>query len=196
MSGLVKRVRDVALIGLIPLLIAGCGGGGNPFSAGGNMNTDSQAVFVKLMQLPDFDQVTQQYQQMLTEIRQSLSAGVPELSPWTQAGEVSRAACGSDFPTMSDDGETGGLPNYVVDGNLPDDKYEQALQIIGTTAQKYGFTPSPQRMHDSIGEHDTLFHNTADSSVIDFGTAKNTVLGVSIGCHLRAEAKKRGTPSK
>jgi len=97
---------------------------------------------------------------------------------------------------MSNDGETGGLPNYVVDGNLPDDKYERALQIIGTTAQKYGFTPSPQRMHDSTGEHDTLFHNAADSSVIDFGTAKNTVLGVSIGCHLSGEAKKRGTPSQ
>jgi Lipoprotein confined to pathogenic Mycobacterium len=194
MTRLASRVRSVALLGLVPLLIAGCSGD-NPFS-GGNVNTDPKAVFAKFMKLPDFDQATQQYQQMSVDIRTALSAGLPELASWTMAGEQSRAACGSDYPTMSNDGETGGLPDYVVYGNLPDDKYERALPIIGAAAQKYGFTPAPQRLHDAAGSHDAVFHNVADSSFIDFGTAKNTVLGVSIGCHLTAEAKKRGSPSQ
>lgn len=38
-----------------------------------------------------------------------------------------------------------------------------------------------------------MFHNVNDDGAIRFGTAKNTLVGISIGCHLTADAKKRGT---
>src|SRR5207244_1008489 len=87
------------------------------------------------------------------------------------------------------------LPDHVVAGNLPDADYEKALGIIGSVAAKYGFTPQPQRLHDAPGSHDAVFHNVHDAGEISSGTALNTSFGVSLGCHLMAEAKKRGHPS-
>jgi hypothetical protein len=82
-----------------------------------------------------------------------------------------------------------------VTGNLADDKYEQALKIIGSVAVKYGFTAQAQRLHDSPGSHDAMFHNVHDDGGISFGTAINTSIGMSIACHLTAAAKKRGHPA-
>lgn len=62
-------------------------------------------------------------------------------------------------------------------------------------AQKDGFNPQPQRLHDAPGSHDAVFHNVHDDGEISFGTAQNTSLSASIGCHLTAEAKRRGAPS-
>jgi hypothetical protein len=83
----------------------------------------------------------------------------------------------------------------VVAGNLPDADYEKALTIIGTIAQRHGFDPRPQRLHDAPGSHDAVFHNTTDEGEISFGTGLNTGLGLSMSCHLMPAAKKRGTPS-
>jgi hypothetical protein len=189
--------RTMVLVGLVAVLLTGCGKPADPFNPGANVNADPHAVFAKLMQLPDIDQAAQQYQRMGTEIRQALSAGIPELAPWIVDGDILNAACGNDQPGLQADGQTRHLPDYIVAGPLPDadTKYEQALSIIGATAQKYGFTPTPQRLHDAPGSHDAAFHNVHDDGTIRFGTDKNTLVGLSIGCHLTAEAKKRGTPA-
>jgi hypothetical protein len=159
------------------------------------VNADPKAVFAQLMQRPDIDQVTQQYQQMGTEIRHSLTAAIPELNVWTVSADTLKAGCGHDYPGLGADGEALSLPDYVVSGKLPDDKYERALTIVGSTAQRYGFTAAPQRLHDAAGSHDAVFHNVNDGSSITFGTDKNTLVGISIGCHLTVEAKKRGAPA-
>lgn len=160
------------------------------------MNENPNAVFAALMQRPDIDQATQRYEQMGTEIRQALSAHILELATWTADGDTSNAACGNDdYPGPGFDGQVRDLPDYVVPGNLPDDKYEQALSVIGATVQKYGFAPTPQRLHDAPSSHDAVFHNTQDDGAVRFGTHENTLLGLSLGCHLTAEAKIRGHPS-
>lgn len=69
---------------------------------------------------------------------------------------------------------------------------ERALTIIGQVAQKYGFTPSPQRLYDKPNDHDAAFHSVGDDGRITLGTAKHTVLGFDVGCHLTAVAKARG----
>jgi hypothetical protein len=135
----------VALFGLTALLLAGCGKPSDPFTPGANVNADPSAVFAALMQRPDIDRATQQYQQLGTEIRQALSAAIPALAVWTVSGDGVKSGCGSDYPGIEFNGEELHLPDYVVPGNLPDDKYEQALSIIGSTAQNYGFTPTPRR---------------------------------------------------
>lgn len=81
-----------------------------------------------------------------------------------------------------------------MSGNLPDPDYEKALTVIGTIAQRYGFDPRPQRLHDAPGSHDAVFHNRTDEGAISFGAALNTSLGLELGCHLLPAAKKRGTP--
>lgn len=189
----VSRTRSVALCGLIVALVAGCSNPSDPFTPGANVNTNPNAVFATLMQRPDIDQATQQYQQLGAEIRRALGAAIPTLASWTASGDLSGAGCGNDYPGIpATDGAVRDLPDYLVPGKLPDNQYEQALSIIGETAQKYGFTPTPQRLHDTPGSHDAFFHNINDDGTIHFGTDQNTLLGISIGCHLTAEAKKRG----
>lgn len=190
-----SRVRAVALCGLAALLIAGCSKPSDPATPGATVNTDVNNVFAMLMQRPNIDEAAQQYQQMDNELRQALSQAIPVLASWHVGSEGGQTSCASDYPGIDFDGQTRAFPSNVVNGNLPDTDYEKALGIIGLTAQKYGFTPQPQRLHDTPGSHDAVFHNVHDDGEISFGTAANTSLRVSLGCHLTAEAKQRGHPS-
>ncbi|MEW2499192.1 LppA family lipoprotein [Amycolatopsis sp. NPDC047767] len=164
-------------------------------SSGGNVNADTAKTFAALMQRPNIEDATQQYLAIDTELRQSLSREIASLKTWTNGSEGSRASCAADYPGIDADGVTASLASHIVAGNLPDSDYEKALTVIGTVAQKYGFTPQPQRLHDSPGSHDAIFHNTHDDGEISFGTAQNTSLRINLGCHLTAAAKKRGTPA-
>ena len=181
------------LLGAAVLLIAACGKPDDPINPGGDVNADPNAVFAKLMQRSDIDQAAQQYQQMATEIQNALTAEISELSKWTTSGQQLKSACGNDNPGLGADGEERDLVNYVSSSLMSDEHYESALRIVGSVAQKYGFNPQPQRMHDAPRSHDAFFHNSSDGSAIQFGTDKATLIGISIGCHLTAEAKKRGS---
>lgn len=192
MLHLTRNTRRAVLLGVAALVIAGCGTRPDPFTPGAPVNSNPNTVFATLMQRPDIDQATRQYEQMGADIRHGLGAQIPELATWTATGETSNAACGNNYPGIGPDGQVRDLPDYVVPGKLPDDKYEQALSIIGATVQNYGFSPTPQRLHDAPGSHDTAFHNAHDDSTIRFGTDKNTLLGISVGCHLTVAAKNRG----
>ncbi|MFC0435508.1 LppA family lipoprotein [Kutzneria buriramensis] len=75
---------------------------------------------------------------------------------------------------------------------ITDAQWERALVIIGQVAQKQGFGTTPQRLNDSPGDHDEAFHSVGDDGRITLGTAKHTVLGLDVGCHLTAAAKARG----
>ncbi|MTD53647.1 hypothetical protein GKO32_06560 [Amycolatopsis sp. RM579] len=159
------------------------------------MNTDLDSVFAMLMQRPDIDEATRHYQQLDNELLQALSQAIPSLSPWQGDDDGSGSSCGGDYPGIDFDGDTYSFPSHFVTGNLPDADYEKALEVIGSVAQRYGFAPRPQRLHDAPGSHDAMFHNVNDDGEISFGTALNTSLRVSLGCHLTVEAKKRGHPS-
>jgi hypothetical protein len=174
----------VALTGL-----AGCADS-DPFNPGAPVNSDSTAAFAALRQRPDIDQAARQYDRMAGEVRQALSSAIPALADWQDAGGALRSACGNDYPGVGFNGQTRDLPNYVVHKGLSDSDWELALTTIGRVAANYGFTARAQRLHDSPGNHDAVFHNVHDDGQISLGTAKNTVLGVSIGCHLTAAAKQ------
>ncbi len=156
------------------------------------MNGDPSTVFATLMQRPDIDQATAQYQQLSSELRQALSSAIPTLTPWSQFQGAVNAACGSDYPGIGDSGEILHLPIYTAPAGVTDAQWDQALNTVGQVAAKYGFDPKPQRLHDAPGDHDAIFHNVNDDGAITLDTAGQTVLGVSIGCHLTAAAKKLG----
>jgi hypothetical protein len=196
MSSRTATHRSAGLLAAALLLIgtAACGTSDDSPIPGGNVNADIKTVFAMLMQRPDVDQAAQQYQQLDTDLRQALSGAIPALASWQAGSEGSQASCAGDYPGIDFDGQTRSLPSHVVPGTLPDADYEKALNTIGLVAQKYGFTPQPQRLHDAPGSHDAMFHNVHDDGEISFGTALNTSLRVELGCHLTLEAKKRGTP--
>lgn len=159
------------------------------------MSTDPYALFKTLMQRPDIDQATAQYQQLNDELLQALTAAVPSLTPWGQLQGETAAACGSDYPGIGDNGQTVDLPIYVAHVSVTDAQWELALTTIGTVAAKYGFDEKPQRLHDSSGQHDAIFHNVHDDGSITLDSAESIVVGVSVGCHLTAAAKQRGSLS-
>jgi hypothetical protein len=179
-------------MGLTALLLGSCSKPADPFTPGADVNADQDAVFAKLMKLPDIDEATKQYQRMAAELQTSLGDQIPALKHWSVANEQIRAACGDDYPGIGSAGEDLSLENYVVPVKLPDADYERALTIVGTVSAKYGFTAQPQRMHDAPGSHDAFFHNQTDGSSIQFGTDKQTLIGVTIGCHLTSGTKKLG----
>lgn len=187
-----SKATLLVLIALATVAIASCDKSPDPFTPGADVNADADSVFATLMRRPDIDQAATQYEQMGTELRAALSRGIPDLDHWQKDGDTSNSACGSDYPGINFDGQTRDLPDYVVSGNLADDKYEQALKIIAPIAQKYAFDPNPQRLLDKPGDHEAIFHNVHDDGSITFGTAKNTLLGLSLGCHLTAASKQRG----
>jgi hypothetical protein len=176
------------------LVVAACGGQSDPFNSGGPV-TDPNTLFTTLMQRPDIDQATAQYQKMNTELLQALTAAVPSLTPWAQLQGEMTAACGSDYPGIGDNGKTVDLPSYVARVSVTDAQWELALTTIGSVAAKYGFDEKPQRLHDSPGEHDAIFHNVHDDGSITLDSADSIVLGVSLGCHLAVTAKQRGSLS-
>ncbi|RJQ88406.1 hypothetical protein D5S19_06535 [Amycolatopsis panacis] len=191
-----RRPAAALATALLVAVLTACSDAKSPFP-GDNVDRDPAEAWAALMRLPDTDQARQQYQHLDAELRNALTAAVPKLSPWTTSDDYtgSRAGCGARFPGVSNDGERESLPDHAVAGNLPDADYERALAVIGTIAQRYGFTPRPQRLHDAPGSHDAVFHNETDEGEISFGTALNTSLRLQLGCHLFPAAKQRGTPS-
>ncbi|WP_406638763.1 LppA family lipoprotein [Amycolatopsis sp. WGS_07] len=157
------RTPAFLAVALLALALAGCSVEKSPFP-GDKVDRDPEEVWAALMRLPDSDQARQQYRQLDAELRQALTAAIPKLSPWklSENNPGSRAACGARFPGVGNDGESESLGDHRVPGNLPDADYEKALTIIGTVAQRYGFDPRPQRLHDAPGSHDAMFHNIAD----------------------------------
>lgn len=135
--------------------------------------SDTESVFNTLMKRPDIDHAYAQYKRMDDEIREALSGKVSGLHKWEAFNRESVASgCGSDYPGLGADGQSGSLTAWHADGGISDQDYEHALKIIGSVAQRYGFNPVPQRLHDSTGSHDAVFHKTSDGGEISFGTEK------------------------
>ncbi|MBB1152475.1 hypothetical protein H4281_04990 [Amycolatopsis sp. DR6-1] len=191
------RALLIAAAAAAILLLSSCGTSNEPLDPGTGVDADTSLT--DLMKLPDIDQAAQQYQQMATELQTALGTQVPALKQWNVADEPIRAACGADHPNLGSAAETLRLENHIAPGTLSDADYEKALAAIGPVVTKHGFTAGPQRLHDTPGSHDAVFHNYKDGSSLQFGSHVNTVFSISIGCHLTAETKKLGhvppTPS-
>ncbi|WP_158605463.1 LppA family lipoprotein [Amycolatopsis panacis] len=154
--------------------------------------------FHKLMKRPDIDQAMATYDEMYGKLRSQLTATVPSLK-WRQTDDVSGSGCGNNFPAVNADLRTydaveRGLPNWVAEGKIPDEQWEAAQKVADTLLRFYGFDSGPVVVKNQPSDHYVTFH-APDGSEVTFGTAVNTGLTVRIGCHLTADAKKRGTPA-
>lgn len=197
-SRLIRRVLMTVLASTMTLLTVSCSGqSDDPLSPGGSVSSDdAKHTFDKLMKRPDIDQATRKYERMQNEIQEALSKQVSNLSQWRARGETIGAACDSNsYPGVGNDAETNGLGNYVAAGKFNDTEYERELPIIGSIVEKYGFNPEPQRIYDAEGVHDVVFHNVQDDGKLQMHVERGVNLGVTTGCYLTAEAKKRGHPS-
>jgi hypothetical protein len=147
--------------------------------------------YAELRKRPDIEQVHTEYLQMLEQIRGELvarigiAAWIPKDDPW------GASMCG-EFNAVGADGEKRSYSSGRSPGNLPDAKWDEALKLVESIATQHGF-----KLHGAVidkpGDHEFTFGNDWGAELL-FGTAKNTTLSVSTGCHLTREAYQRGTP--
>ncbi len=164
------------------LLLAGCN------SAAKEKEKMSEA-FAELMKRPDITQVQADYQSMFETIRERLVAEVGVAQWVPHRLPISGAGCDADFSHL--DGETLSMDAGTSPGNLPDAKWDQAVTIVTEVAGKHGFGP-PRVVVSGPSNHEVSFKDPYNGQLL-FGTGGNTVLAVSTGCHLSAEAHQRGT---
>ncbi|GAA3546190.1 hypothetical protein GCM10022222_32310 [Amycolatopsis ultiminotia] len=162
------------------------------------MNNNDKAAadqFKQLMQRPDIDEAAARYDEMYRKIREQLTNAVPSLH-WEQTNPPGRAACSTEFGAIDTagraDAQERGLGNWAAHGNLPDARWDEAVSIVGGVARSYGFNSGPTVVKNNPSDHYVTFHDSYGGELV-FGTAVNTTLLVRTGCHLTAEAKKRGS---
>ncbi|MGW4529290.1 LppA family lipoprotein [Amycolatopsis sp. NPDC004378] len=189
-----KRTLTLAAALCLTLALSACGPDVPPETT---VNQKAEQ-FNQLMKRPDIDQAVAQYEEMYDKVRTKLSALVPSLK-WRQTDDISGSGCGNDFAAVNAglrayDAVERGLPNWVADGKVPDDQWEAAQAAVDNTLRSYGFDSGPIVVKNQASNHYVTFR-APDGSEVTFGSAVNTGLTVRTGCHLTAEAKKRGTPA-
>jgi hypothetical protein len=192
------RTRGPITAGLAMALLAltACTGPDTPPE---NTTVDQKTQqFTQLMQRPDIDQATARYEQMSSRIRDAITTAVPTLKPWQITNPVVSSACGNDFAAVdadlrANDAVSRSLNNWLADGSIPADTWPQAVTAARAIVKEYGFDDG-EVVVDRPSNRTIVFHDQYKAE-LNFGTAVNTTLLMGTGCHLTAEAKKRGTPA-
>lgn len=150
-------------------------------------------LFSTMMQLPDIETMESKYQGLLATIRERLVAEIG-IRPWQQSGQmVSGSGCGGDLSALRGDGEIRRYRSGKSPGNIADADWPRALRLVASIAQEQGFG-GPATVVDRAGDHEVSLKDQYGAELL-FGTAVNTTLSLSTGCHLTREARDRGTSS-
>ncbi|ALG11177.1 hypothetical protein AOZ06_33690 [Kibdelosporangium phytohabitans] len=157
-------------------------------SKGGSMTKDEQ--FAELMKRPDIEQIEADYLKLLEDIRTELVARTG-IAQWVPKDEpITGSGCG-DFPGIG--GNVRRYSSGHSPGNLPDAKWQDAVELVESIAGRQGF-----KLHGAVvdrpDDHEVTLGNDYGAELL-FGTAANTTLSISTGCHLTRAAKQRGTPA-
>lgn len=137
-----------------------------------------------LHQRPSIEEISERYEQMQQRLLDRLNTEVGPLS-WAMSDPVSRAGC-TEFPDVFD-AESRVLESWRAPGNLPDDQWPLAVEIVQEITVEYGFG-EPEIIVNRSGDHE-IIGNDQYGAVYQFGTAADTVLMITTGCHLLAAAK-------
>jgi hypothetical protein len=182
-------MRLAVLVCASALICAACGSGTEPKDD----SVGNQEQFATLLQRPDIEQAQSNYLSLLEKIRAELVAR-HGLTPWRPDEDgPSGSACGADFPDVGADGEVRRYSSGISPGNIPDEKWGSAVATVAELAGAAGFG-APGIVVDRPGDHEVSLRDSYGAELL-FGTAKNTTLSVSTGCHLTRTAHQRGTPA-
>ncbi|MEU5846489.1 LppA family lipoprotein [Saccharopolyspora shandongensis] len=137
-----------------------------------------------LRQRPSIEEISERYEQMQQRLLDRLNMEVGPLE-WAVSDPVSRAGC-TEFPDVRE-AESRVLESWRAPGNLPDSEWSLAVEIVQEITGEYGFD-EPEIIVNRSGDHE-IIGNDQYGAVYQFGTAANTVLMITTGCHLLAAAK-------
>jgi hypothetical protein len=176
------------------MLAAGCNDGNqylNPTQPGKPMPRQQQ--YTELMNRPAINEMVTRYEEMREAIRGRLTKDFG-LSQWVeQPGSANYTGCAREFPDVDvRDVQKQHPATWYSPTPISQNNWTQAKEIVSEMAGTYGFN----KVTLVIDRADDLQLNLNDkySSELSFGSTKNTILALTTGCHLTAEAKQRGGP--
>lgn len=134
---------------------------------GGDINDNPDAgsrqeQFDVLLKRPDIEQITRSYQQLITEIRKETvdRFGLPGWE-FGKDDQTSNSACGFEFPDIHvRDGQERGVNGGYSRAKLPDEDWQEALDVVAQLARAKGFSKGPEVLIDRAGEHVVEFYDT------------------------------------
>lgn len=152
---------------------------------------DMNKMFQQLMQRPDIETVQSNYLALLERIRTRLvdDLGIQPFMPDKEP--VSGAACPGAMSAV-DEAQVRFYPSAYSRGTISEADWPRAVEIVTDITSKHGFG-KPKTVVDRNADHEVAFYDTYGAELI-FGTAKNTIVGLTTGCHLTHEAHQRGAP--
>ncbi|WP_406692644.1 LppA family lipoprotein [Saccharopolyspora sp. ID03-671] len=168
-------MKHLVLVLLCALLTTGCAdNAGDPFDDKDEMDVET------LQQRPSMDEITARYGDMQAQLRDRLSSELGLGADWIDEGDFLRAGCkGSDLPATA---EQHSLNRWAYRGQIPDDQWARAQQIVADVAGGSGFG-APEVVLDRPGNHRIVLTDSFGAE-LSFGTKVHTTLQVRTGCHL------------
>jgi hypothetical protein len=180
-----SRISIPAAMCALAVLLGGCGEESKEKAV--------NAQFAELLNRPDIEQAGAEYQTMLAAIRGKL-VGDLGIAAWVpDENGTSASGCGFDYPDLAPDGEVRRYSSGMSPGNLADTQWPSAVALVTEIAAQHGFG-APSVIVDRPSDHEVSLKSDSGAQLL-FGTAANTTLSVSTGCHLTAAARKRGAPA-
>lgn len=173
------------------MLATGC----NSDASGlGNVKSDmsTQEQFDILMQRPAMDQALKRYRNMSQEIRTRLSDQF-DLPEWKGSGGGRQSPGCSEFPDVDAwDAYRHFGDNWGSSKPLTNAQWPNAVTVVKQIAHTYGF----DKITIEVVKAQFRKIELADryGATLYFGKETSTLIGITTGCHLYPEAKKRGTP--
>jgi hypothetical protein len=150
-----------------------------------------QQQYSELMNRPNIDETIARYEEMRTAIRNELAKEI-NISQWAkQSGSANYTECAREFPDVdAKDAQKQHPETWYSTVKINPEKWTKAKEIVSSVAATYGFN----KVSLVVDRTDDLQFNLTDaySAELSFGSAKNTILGLTTGCHPTADAKKRG----
>jgi hypothetical protein len=179
------------IISALLLFVAGCGGVGTVDPPSGDAMPTGQQ-FNELMKRPNIDEVTSKYSEMLAKIRGELS-GKLGVQGWQENSNGSQSPGCNDFHNVDAwDAKRIYLNSWIAPSSIPDDQWSTATRVLSEASGQYEFK-AVTLQENKQGDHQFNIKDPYGAE-LSLGTAKNTLLTLVTGCHLTAEAHKRGTP--
>ncbi|MQA61374.1 MAG: hypothetical protein GEU86_07720 [Actinophytocola sp.] len=150
--------------------------------------------FAELLKRPDLESMQDAYLALLERIRGRLMSdvGIEPFIP-DENRPISGSACPGDLSHV-DGAEVRRYRSGRSPGNISDADWPRALRVVQDVAGEEGFTET-KVVVERPGDHEVAIYDRYGAEII-FGTARNTILSMSTGCHLTREGHERGRPAE
>jgi hypothetical protein len=146
-------------------------------------------LFGELLERPDIEEAETGYLALLTALRTTLVEEVG-LSAWTQAVTlVNASGAVGEYARLGQAVEVRRYQAGISPGAISDADWPRARAQVFEIARDQGFG-APTVVVERPGDHEVSFVDTFGAELL-FGTAVNTTLGLSTGCHLTRHAHQR-----